>query len=87
MYDLKSTPKSQGILLKIIPSYSVYPKTILWRFQASIYKNVDFFFLPEERSCVMCVSIFYFFFFTGDFIEPKVLEDQQRDHLNGKYKF
>jgi hypothetical protein len=55
-------PKGQLICLKIIPLDSAYVRTMLKRFQAPIYKNVEFcIFSPEERSR-MRVFFFCFFF-------------------------
>ena len=47
-------PKRYKTLMEITPSYSAYQKTLLQRFQAPIYKNVEFsiFCQKKDHGCV-----------------------------------
>ena len=60
----KNPPKSHRILTKITPSDSAYQRTLLYKFQASIYKNVEFciFCQKADHGCVfICLFVVFFF--------------------------
>jgi len=51
----KYSLKVQAILMKMISSYSVYQRTLLKKFQALIYKNVEFYHFCQktDHGCVL----------------------------------
>ena len=73
--------KSQVILMKITQSDLVYHKTLLYRFQAPICKNVEFSFFARRK--IMDACLFVVFFIRSDHINPVVLEYRKRAHSNG----
>ena len=64
-YIRKSSSKCHRIWTKITPSDLAYQKTLLKKFQAPIYKKVEFciFFLPKDRSrmrvCLFACLLFF----------------------------
>ena len=53
--------------MKITPSDSAYQRTLLYKFQDPIYKNVEFcIFLPEDKSRMrVYLFVCFVFFFQG----------------------
>ena len=62
--------KSHTILTKITPPDSAYQRTSLWKFQAPIYKNVQFriFCQKTDHGCVFICLFFCLFFFVCLFV-------------------
>ena len=62
--------KYQMVLRKIIPLDLAYQRTLMYRYQVSIYKNVEYLNFSRRK-----------FFPRGDPIKPVILEDRNRAHL------
>ena len=75
--------------MKITPSDSEYQRTLLYKFQDPIYKNMEFciFCQKTNHGCVFICLLFFFLFPRGDRIDPVVLEFCERAHSNGNEKF
>ena len=71
-------------LTKITPSDSAYQKTLLQKFQAIIYKNIEFpIFFARGQITDACLFVFLLFFPTGDRIDRLVLESCERAYSKG----
>ena len=68
--------RHQVILMIITPSYSAHQRTILYRFQARMHKNVEFCIFAKRIIRDACL-----FFARGDHIEPVIVEDRERARL------
>ena len=79
-------PKSHLILKKVTPSDSAYHRTLLYKFQAPIYKNVEFCIFCQNTN-PRCVFIYLILFSKGDCTDPVVLKFCERAHSNGNEKF
>ena len=69
----ETPPKSHR--MKTTPSDSAYQRTLLYRFQAPIYKMWNFVFLPEERSRMYVYQFFFLFFLLYQPCGPKISEE------------
>ena len=72
----ETPPKSHIILMKITPSDSAYQRILPQRFQAPIYKMLNFVFFARRQITDAClfVCLFFFLFPSVDRIDPVVLE-------------
>ena len=69
----KHPPKIHTILTKSTPSHLAYQRTLKQKFQAPIYKNVEFriFCQKTNHGCVFIVFFLFFFFFPGVIVSTK----------------
>jgi hypothetical protein len=85
----KTPFKSHIISMKITPSVSAYQKTLLWRFQAPIGKNVEFgifcFFQKKDHGSVF-ICLFFSFPQEWSYRTSGPRMYSERAHSNGNEK-
>ena len=62
----RETKTDQAILMKIKPSDSKCLRALLWRFQAPIYKIMEFLCFARRKITDKCLFTFILFFSRGD---------------------